>query len=1055
MRNFLSLKLLLILFSTFPFTTVFAQNKTVSGTVTDDSGNILSGATISVKNTTSTTTSNSLGVFTINVPANGKRLVVSYVGMKTQEVFIGNNEVFKINLVQVANTLNDVVVIGYGATKRANITSAISSISEKDIKNLPVAGADQMIQGKIPGVTVTTNSGQPGGGVSVQVRGITTVNGNQPLYVIDGVPILSSNTKSGGFDYLGGVNGQTEQSPLATLNPGDIASIDILKDASAQAIYGAAGGNGVVLITTKHGKAGEGKLQYDVYYGEQKIQKRLPIMNLQQYAKYYNSVRDEGNSGVTDTIGEFKDPSLLGGGTNWQDAVFQKGNVQNHQLSFSGGQGKTTYYFSGNYYDQSGILINTSFNRYALKLSIDQQVKSWLKAGVSANLSKTDQKLAVVDGQQSVISAMLYNSPATPVRSVDGSFVNTIPVAGVPFGNSQNPVALASLRNVHAKQSKAYGNLYADIQFTKDLSLKNQLNYDFQLNNNSAFQPNIVNPDGTIIISPSKMRVDKSDNYYYGLQTYLTYNHTFGKHALNVVVGHEASYNRYDDVQVSVTNLNQNIQSLGAGTPDPASPSQGSIYDGSTESYFARLNYTYDNRYSLTLSGRRDGSSIFGPDKRIGYFPAASAGWTITNEKFAKDWRAVNFLKLRIAAGSVGVSSAPANAYTTNIRLASNAVGLFGQSTAPGVIANVGYPALSWESVETYNGGVDAVFFNRRIELSVDVYKKVTTNMLIASILPIYAGLDPNPPNTAYQEIEPPYTNAGRMTNTGIDIGLTSHNIQTKNFTWNTIAVFSHYKNLLNKLNAPGAILFGKSQAFAPFTLTETLPGQSVGSFYGFVTNGLYRSMDDLNKGPAPSLPVGLTGTWLGDIRYKDLNGDKAITSADQTFIGSPDPKFTYGLTNNFSYMGFDLSIFLTGVYGDKIFNYSRNETEALYSVYQNQLTTVMDRYTTATPNGKLPRYNQYNNNNLKISDRYIEDGSYLRIQNVSLGYNLPASIINRAKIASFRVYVAGQNLHTFTKYKGYDPELGAFNNNVLTRNIDYGHYPNPRSLTIGANVVF
>src|SRR5665213_397848 len=1043
MRKILSMKLLLIICSVFSLSTAFAQTKTITGTVTDENGNILSGATVSVKNTSINTITSSLGIFSVNVPENGKALVVSYVGRKTQEVPIGKSNVYKITLTPVANTLNDVVVIGYGTAKRANITSAISSISEKDIKNLPVAGADQMMQGKIPGVTVTTNSGQPGGGVSVQVRGITTINGNQPLYVIDGVPIIAS-TNSGGFDYLGGVNGQTAQSPLATLNPDDIASIDILKDASAQAIYGAAGGNGVVLITTKKGKNGEGKLEYDVYYGQQKIQKELPAMNLRQYAEYYNSVLDEGNSGVTDTIGEFKDPSLLGAGTNWQDAIFQKGNVQNHQLSFSGGQNKTTYYFSGNYYDQSGILINTGFSRYSLRASVDQQVKSWLKAGVSANLSKTDQKLAVTDGQQSVISAMLYNSPATPVKSLDGNYVNSIPVAGVPFGNSQNPVALALLRNVQAKQSKAYGNLYAEIFFTKDLSLKNQANYDFQLNNNTGFQPNIVNPDGSIILSPSKLRVDKSDSYYWGLQTYLNYNHNFGKHGVNAVVGHESSFSHYDDAQVSVTNLTLNIQSLAAGTPDPAAPAGGGIYDGSSESYFARLNYTYDNRYSVTISERRDASSNFGPDKRIGYFPAASVGWTITNEKFAESWgNTVSFLKLRLAAGSVGISSAPANAYTTNIRLASNAAGLFGQTIIPGIPANVGNLDLSWESVVTYNGGIDASIFNRRIDLTVDVYKKITTQMLLATTLPSFAGLDPNPPNNSYQEIEPPYTNAGQMTNTGIDIGITSHNIQNKNFTWNTSLVFSHYKNVLDKLNSPGAILFGKSQAFAPVTLTESLAGQSVGSFYGFVTNGLYRSQSDLDKGPTPTLPVGLTGTWLGDIRYKDLNGDNAITSADQTFIGSPDPKFTYGLTNSFSFKGFDLSIFLTGVYGDKIFNYSRLETESLFSVYQNQLTTVMNRYTAKNLNGALPRYNQYNNNNLKISDRYIEDGSYLRIQNVSIGYNLPTALINKAKIASCRVYVSGQNLYTWTKYSGYDPELGGYNGSVLNRNIDYGHYPN------------
>ncbi len=1039
----------------FIFNYSFAQTRIITGEVSDSTGNPLTGATVHVKNSKTATATDVNGRFTLHLPANATSIVISFVGMETQEIPVPENNIVAVRLKTSGNSnLNDVVVIGYGAVRRANVTSAISSVKEADIKNLPVAGADQMLQGKVPGVTVTSNSGQPGGGVNVLIRGITSVNSNQPLYVIDGVPVHAS-TSSGGMDYLGGVSGQTQQSPLATLNPSDIASIDILKDASAQAIYGAEGGNGVILITTKHGVSGQGKLEYDVYYGQQQIQKKLPAMNLKQYAEYYNSVLNDSTSGVADTIGEFKNPSLLGPGTDWQDAVFQTGIIQNHQLSFSGGQGKSTYYISGNYYDQTGILINTGFKRYAIRASADQQVKSWLKAGISANLSSTDQQLAVTDGQQSVISAMLYNSPATPVKSFNGNYVNTTSVQNIAFGNGQNPVALAELRNVHAKQNKAYGDVYADIQLTKDLSFRNQFNYDFQLNNNTAFQPNIVNPDGTIILSPSKLRVDKADNLYYGLQSYLTYNHLFDKHALNVVIGHEATFNRYDDANVSVTGLTQNIQSLGAGTPDPAAPAGGGIYEGSSESFFARINYTYDNKYSVSLSGRADGSSSFGPDKRWGYFPGVSAGWTITNENFAKGWKALSYLKLRLGAGSIGNSNSPVSqAYSTNIRLANNAIGLFGSSSVPGIVANVGNPSLGWESVVTYNAGIDASIF-RRIDITVDVYRKITSNMILSTVLPSFAGLDPNPPNNGYQEIEPPVTNAGQMTNTGVDIGITSHNIRSKNFTWNTTLVFSHYKNILDKLYAPGITLFGKSQAFAPVTLTETLAGHPVGSFYGYVTDGLYRTQADLAKGPDQGLPIGVQGTWLGDIRYKDLNSDGKITPADQTFIGNPNPKFTYGFTNTFSYKGFDLSIFLQGVYGDDIFNYSRTETESEFSVYQNQLTTVLKRYTAQNPNGNLPRYNQYSENNLKISDRFIEDGSYLRIQNVSIGYNFPVNWINHIKMSSCRIYVAGQNLYTFTKYSGYDPELGAFNNNVLTQNIDYGHYPNPRSITIGANIVF
>jgi len=1031
----------------------FAQNRKITGTVSDQNGAPLSNATVRVPGGMTTSTDVN-GLFHLSVPENARVLIISYVGSKPQEVPIEGKSTVLATINLSGSKLEDVVVIGYGTSKRANITSSISSINEKDIKNLPVAGADQMMQGKIPGVTVTSNSGQPGGGVTVLVRGITTVNGNGPLYVIDGVPIITS-TSSGGMDYLGGVAGQTTQSPLATLNPADIASIDVLKDASAQAIYGAQGGNGVVLITTKHGKAGEGKLAYDVYFGQQKVQKFLPVMDLHQYAQYYNSVVAEGIiAGGYDTIGEFKNPALLGGGTDWQRSVFQTGTIANHQLSFSGGQGKSSYFFSGNYYDQVGVLLNTGFNRYALRGSVDQQIKSWLKAGISTNLSRTSQRLAVTDGQQSVISSALYNSPATPIKNVDGTYSSTDNVAGIPFGNVQNPVALAALRDVRAVQSKAYGNLYLDLQITKDLSFRNQLNYDFQLNQNTAFQPNIANPDGTIILSPSKMRVDKSNSYYYGVQSYLTYNHNFGKHVVNVLLGHEASYNRYDDVQASVTGLTDNIESLGAGTVDPSSPANGSIYDGSSEGYFGRATYTFDNRYSITGSVRRDGSSSFGPDKRIGYFPAASAGWNISNEKFASEWTAVTLLKLRAGIGATGISSTGSNQpYTTNIRLATNANGLFGQTSVAGVPANVANPAVSWESVKTYNVGVDATIA-KRVDLSVDVYKKVTTRMLLSTTLPVFAGLDPNPPNNSYQNIEPPVTNAGQMTNTGIDLGITSHNIQGKGFTWNTVVVFSAYKNVLNKLYAPGAIIFGKSQAFTPVTLTQSAAGHPVGSFFGYTTNGLYRSMSDLNSGPIPSLPIGTTGTWLGDVRYKDLNGDKSITAADQTYIGNPNPKFTYGLTNTFSYKGVDLSVFLQGVYGDQIFNYSRTETEALYSVYTNQLSTVLNRYTTATPNGKLPRFNPYSSNNLKISDRYIESGSYLRIQTVTLGYNLPR-FISKAKLTSARIYISAQNLYTFTKYKGYDPELGAFNTSVENMNVDYGHYPNPRTLTVGANIEF
>jgi TonB-dependent starch-binding outer membrane protein SusC len=1040
---------------------VLAQKKTITGIISDQNGTPLSNATIRAKGEKTTATTDLNGAFKISVGDAVKALTVSYVGMKAQEISIEGKTTILASMNVTESKLNEVVVIGYGTAKRANVTSSISSISEKDIKNLPVAGIDQALQGKVAGVAVTSNSGQPGGGVSVRVRGITSVNGNEPLYVIDGVPILT-NTNSIPQDQLGGKAGQSSQSVLATLNPSDIATIDILKDASAQAIYGSLAANGVVLITTKKGKTGEGKIGYDVYYGWQQVPKKLDVLDLSQYAQYYNSIIPEVRAagGSLDTIGELKNPAVLGKGTNWQDEIFQTGMIANHQLSFSGGQGKTNYYFSLNYFDQTGTIIGSRFNRYSARFNLDHQVKSWLRAGISSNLSRTSQRITLTDGVETPTAIVLYNSPATPVKDQFGNYITTSNLGSTTFGNANsNPIATSQLRDVRAVQSKAYGNLYADIQFNKNFNLRNEVNYDFQLSENTAFQPLYVNEfTKQTVLAPSRLREDRNTSYYWALRNYLNYNQVFGKHAVNATAGHEAQSSHYDNKYVSVTNLNLNLQSTSAGTVD-ISQTSGQKGDWSMESYFARANYTYDNRYSVSGSVRRDGASSFGPNKRIAYFYAGSAGWTVTNENFAKDWNFVNYLKLRVGVGSVGNQNSPVqNAYSTNIRLFT--VAPFG---AGGVPANVGNPDLSWESIVTYNAGIDISFLNKRIELSVDVYKKVTTNMILSTTLPVFAGLDPNPPNNAYKEIEPPVTNAGEMSNKGIDIGLTTYNIQNSNFTWKTNIVFSHYKNLLVRLNAPGAIIRGASQDFTgnAAVVNITQAGRAVGSFYGYVTDGLFRSLAELQAAGIVVNPLNAAqGIYLGDIRYKDISGpngkpDGIIGNEDVTFIGDPNPKFTYGITNTVSYRGFDASVFLQGVYGSQIFNWTRKYTESLTSVYQNQSTDVLNRYTAANPNATIPRYNQWNNNNTRNSDRYIESGSYLRIQNISVGYNLPARWISKAKMTSARLYVSAQNIYTFTDYSGYDPEIGSFNKNVLSQNVDNGHYPNPRTITVGANIEF
>ena len=1032
----------------------YAQTSTsriIASVVADESGTTLPGAAVMVKGTKTTALTNGDGKFTIAVTSNDNILVVSYVGMTTKEVTVGSNAVLNITLQSSTSTLSDVVVIGYGTLRKSELTSAISSVSQKDIKNLPVAGIDQALQGKVAGVTISNNGGQPGGGVSVRIRGLTsTGSNNEPLYVIDGVPMGAKST-SLEQNFLGGGSGQTGQSVLATLNPADIETIDILKDASAQAIYGARGANGVVLINTKRGRANQGKITYDAYVGMAEIPKKLDIMNLRQNAEYMNSlvneVRAVPGSGL-DSITEFKNPALLGKGTDWQDEIYRRGFTQSHQLSFSGGSEKTQFYFSGGYLNQEGTLIKTGFERVTLRANIDHQATSWLKTGITANLSRSDQQIGLSDGFDAVTSTVLYNSPATPVRDINGNFISTNVIGGSTFGNPNNPVALASLRDVSNQTSKGFGTVYADLNIIDGLTIRSEGNFDFSLSSDKAYQPYVQNATTkAVILSPSRLREQRNNSLYWALKNYANYNKNFGKHSVGATLGHEAQKSKYDYINANRNDLVLNLPNLNAGDAGLTQGIGAGAGIWSMESVFARLNYTYDNRYAVSGTIRRDGSSSFGEGHKWGTFPAVSASWTLSNESFLKDIKYINYLKLRAGYGEVGGQDAGGNnLYSANITLFGTAP--FG---AGGLPSNVANPLITWQSVKTYNAGLDLTTWSKKLEFSLDVYKKVTSDMLLATQLEAFSGL-----GTAWNDIQTPTTNDGQMTNTGFDIGLTSYNIQSKNFSWKTNIVFSRYKNVLNYLNKPDATLIGNYDEYGTKSVvTVSQRNGPLGTFYGYVTDGLFRSQEELNNGIDYGLPVGPGSLWLGDIRFKDLNGDKIVNDQDVTVIGDPNPDFTYGFTNTFSWKGVDLSIFLYGSQGGDIFNYSRRQTEALSSAYNNQLSTVLNRYSASNPNGTLPRYNQWHNNNNRISDRYIEDGSYLRIQNVALGYSLPKSLISKVKVSNARFFVSVQNLYTFSNYSGYDPELGATNNNIRFMNIDNGHYPVPRTFTIGTNIEF
>lgn len=1038
----------IILAFVVPLSPLYAQNRVINGVITDQNKAPLVNATVSAKGTRAMTTTDVNGAFRLTVDQSVTTLVVSYVGAADLELSIAGRTSVVASMEVTDTKLSEVVVIGYGTSKRADVSSAISSVKQKDLRDIPVAGIDQALQGKVAGVTIASNSGQPGGGISVRVRGITSINSSDPLIVVDGV-IFTSNTKSSaGYAGLGGSDGQTGNSFLATLNPNDIESIDILKDASAQAIYGSQAANGVILITTKRGKMGEGKISYDTYFGRQQVYRKLDLMNLREFAQYQNEVAPL--LGLTPSP-EFSDPSVLGEGTDWQDAMFRNGNIQSHQLSFSGGKDKTNYYLSAGYFDQSGILIGSDFKRYSTRFSLDHQLKNWFKVGVSANASRSIQNITLADAAEGTIWWGGVQSPLVPVKNIDGTWGGGQTIGGFQY-SQDNPIARSFYRGNKSTSTSVFGSIYGDIQIMKGFTFKNEFAYNINLYNNQAHS--LAGNIGNTSLR-SQLFEYRGNGYYWAFRNYLNYNKDFGRHNISATLGHEAQYNYWESLNGKKVDLQNNIIDLNAGSSDRTTwELGGGKNEGTIESYFARANYTYDNRFALSLSLRGDASSKFFGENKWGYFPGASVAWTVTNEKFAESIKpTVNYLKLRFGYGEVGNTNMPPNSpnppYTSVVSFWPGPVG-FGNSS---YLFGVPNPDLTWESVETLNGGIDASFLNGRIDLSLDIYKKTTTAMLLIGTGPRLIGV-----GDQWDDLKGPVINTGEMSNTGFDLSVTSTNIKSKDLTWKTNVIFTSYKNKLEKVAGDLAGLYGRIY-YDNYLITRTIPGYAVGSFYGLVTDGLFRTQDDLNNSlPQFGYSVDPTHTWLGDVRFKDISGpdgkpDGIIDASDITFIGSPLPKFTYGITNSVNFKNFDASIFLQGSHGAKIFNFLRWQLEKMDNAYYNQLRSVMDRYTDNNTGGSLPRFTNTNVNNVYISDRYVESGSYLRIQNITVGYRIPTKWTSKAHIASARIYASVQNLHTFTDYSGFDPEIGAFNNNIRLMNVDAGHYPNPRTFTIGVNI--
>ncbi|MEZ0539364.1 SusC/RagA family TonB-linked outer membrane protein [Fibrella arboris] len=1036
----------------------------VTGTVTDALSNeVLAGATVQIKGTTIGTTTDAQGAYKINVPGNGPAatLVISFIGYQPLEQVIGSRTVIDVKLTSSDNALGEVVVVGYGVQNRRDITTAIGSVRAQDIANQPVSSFDQALAAKIAGVQVTQTSGAPGAALQVRVRGTGSISaGLDPLYVIDGIP-LSRDTKFA----TGSTSTQFPDNPinvLSTLNTDDIERIEVLKDASAAAIYGSRGSNGVVLLTTKRGKEGKTIISYDSYVGFQQVTKKLDLLNAYEYATLNaegkntayldrnpagkptdsNDIRNSNAAwGAPSTlIPPQVTPYLTGQAgltnTDWQDQIFRTAPVQNHTVSISGGNPNVKYYVSGNYMDQQGTVINSGFKRYSARANLD--IKSGrLSVGVNLNPTFAHHDLIKAEGPylaDGVIGLALQIAPIWPVYNANGSY--NFDANGWGYGATSilNPVAVAKEISDKLDQIRLLGNAYAQYDIAKGLSYR--LNIGADLNN---FQRDYYRPS-TVEIRDRKgpsipTGFSRTQNYVdWLIEHTLNYTRTIGQHNLSALAGFTSQKDRRTASELSATNFpNDLVQTLNAGQVTGGS---SDIQEWSLLSYLARVQYDYDGRYLLSAAIRADGSSRFGAANRWGYFPSVSAGWNIAQEPFLKSSTWLSDLKLRGSFGLTGNFQIPNYGSVSLLNYQNYVLGpeTIVSGLAPGNSAN---DKLKWEKTAMLDIGFDASFFRNRLTLTVDYYNANTSDLLLNVPVPRTSGF-----STELQNI-------GKVNNRGFEFTLGTQQTFGR-FGWTASANLATNRNEVKALGASGdPIIVSGGVAGAQFI---TRIGEPIGQYWTMQYDGVFKNQAEVDAYPHTAT------TKPGDFRFIDTNGDKKIDfSSDRTVTGSYFPKYTFGFTNRFTFQGFDLGVTVQGVQGNKIMNLIRRY---LYNSEGNgnQFRGALDRWQSADNpgNGLVNRANRLSTgSNGEISTWHIENGSYVRIRTLSLGYSLPTALLQRLHLNRARIYVSAQNPFTFTKYSGYNPEVSSRPDNALSQGEDYGTYPLAKTTSIGLNLSF
>lgn len=981
------------------------------------------------------------GRFEITITA-GAVLRFSYIGYRVMETTPTESGFITVEMQEENRMLDEVVVVAYGTVKKSDLTGSVSSVSSEDINKINPTSVDQALQGRASGVQVTQVSGRPGGETSIRIRGTSSINaGNEPLYVVDGMLINSDN----GDSNVGAAAG-SPLNGMASINPSDIESIEVLKDASATALYGSRGANGVVLITTKHGGKGRSAVTFDAYYGVQQIANKLDLLNGENFAHYINAYNEE--QGFPPDV-RYLIPEAIGEGTDWQEAVLRDAPIQSYQLSFTGGNQSTSYAISGGYFDQDGIILNSDFQRYNIRTNIRHEMSDKFNVGANIGLSHIKSN-GVLTGSQlqstllpgSMVSAVLFQ-PTLPVYDPDGP-------GGYTYEDDRgrnigNPVADALETDNLTLNSRVIGSVFANFDIVKNLTFKANFGFDGYSVKENRFVPNFLKRTEP---NNGEAVIGTVDGMTWLSEFTFNYKNNFGgRHDIDALAGYtiqEFKSERLFAFALDYPDNRTGYHNLGSAL-NPQPPASGES-SWSILSYLGRINYSFDNKLLVTLTGRLDGSSKFGKNNKYGFFPSASVAYKLHYEDFIKNMGVFNALKLRVSYGVIGNQEIPS--FTS---LAT--VGPGGQGTFNNTESYIGFeplrfpnPDLKWERTNQFDVGIDMEFIDGRIGATVDFYIKNTNDLLLNTPIPTTSGF------SSY------LSNIGELKNTGFEFSLNSHNTTGK-FKWTTNLNFSINKNEIvtlvdgNDIPVPGVLQVPAGWSF----LRE---GQSIGTFFGLRSDGIFQSDEEANS----SATLLGQNAEAGDRKYVDWNGrdengnltgspDGIISEADRQILGNANPDFVWGMTNDFEFMNFDLSIFITGSHGNEMVNAYlfeigtlQGETNVLSEYWEN-------RWTPENPGNKYPKVAPNERN--VFSDAQVEDASYIRLRNITLGYTFPLETSRKIGLERFRLYANVTNLVTITDYSGYDPEVFAFGQNSLLQGIDYGGYPLSRTITGGIQITF